>query len=557
MGLDSRFHRNDKITAINEFITFHYSLSTIHGACKLQRLKREAEMISEKIPTADAFTASLKSFPVPVLKIYPRSVCNQGGMAYAMGRTTEGRRLFVLGEPEDLQKDPFEGKLFSGTPALKVCGLSVQNGKCLMEVFPFTKPVSLRSHPVTVGTGDRLGLATPGHLRAIRPFNVRPVLAQQSVRENTQTGRDYVGVIQDAAWAVFQEHDDGGYGADGDHLKALDEVRVALEAGASMITLDLSEKLNFGAFRGSPGEIHAQATNEVVEGRYRALTDAFVGKEFAFQGAHGSFFIRFDQEALDRNLVLFHKALDFTEEVSRFIGSHGGARPIDFEVSIDETPFPTTPENHLFFIRDLIRRGVRADSVAPRFIGEFQKGIDYIGDLQAFRDQYYRHVLIARANGDYKISIHSGSDKFSAFPIMGELSEGRALHLKTAGTSWLEAVRLMAVREPSLYREMHRFALASFQEATKLYHVTTDLGRIPILETLGDADLPDLMEKVDSRQLLHITYGFLLNARSEQGHPLFRDRFFEALVRYEEDYWTLLERHIRRHLTTLGLKEKG
>jgi hypothetical protein len=96
--------------------------------------------------------------------------------------------------------------------------ISLLKTECLMALFPYTKPVSLREYPMTIGTGDRLGVATPGHIRAIKRFQAYPVLAQQSVRENMQTGRNYFEVIQDVAWAVFQENYQKGYGADADHL---------------------------------------------------------------------------------------------------------------------------------------------------------------------------------------------------------------------------------------------------------------------------------------------------------------------------------------------------
>jgi hypothetical protein len=105
---------------------------------------------------------------------------------------------------------------------------------------------------------------------------------------------------------------------------------------------------------------------------------------------------------------------------------------------------------------------------------------------------------------------------------------------------------------------MHRHALAFFDEARKLYHVTTDLDRIPRLQDLSDEELPKLLdaEQEDSRQLLHITYGPLLNAKDRAGNTLFRDRFFQVLAEYEEDYWSLLEQHIGKHLDALGA-EKG
>jgi hypothetical protein len=320
-----------------------------------------------------------------------------------------------------------------------------------------------------------------------------------------------------------------------------------------MITLDLSEKLNLEASDCPKDQLDRRFKDEIEKGDAEVLLHLFLDKEFRFKGHHGEFSICFDEESVKRNILLFHKAIDFTEEAYQFIFSRFGNRHvIDFEISVDETPFPTTPENHLFFIIALGHRDIQIDALAPRFVGEFQKAIDYLGNLGDFRRQFYQHVLIARDYGNYKISIHSGSDKFSAFPPMGELAEG-GLHLKTAGTSWLEAVRLIASVSPSLYREMHRWALSTFGEASKLYHVTTDLNQIPKLEELRDQELPTLLDQNDSRQLLHITYGYLLNAKDGSGKHLFKDRLYQILARYEEDYWSFLEKHIGRHLNSLGV----
>jgi len=509
-------------------------------------------------PLTKELFESLRAYPIQLRKVYPRSVCLLNSLTYGLVGTPEGRKLFVHGEKSKVLGDSFNGKCFHQALSLKVCDLSPENTRCLMTLFPFTRPVSLRAFPVTVGTGDRLGVATPGHLRAVRKYKVRPVLAQQSVRENTNTGRNFASVVGDAAWGVFQEGYREGYGADGDHLKSLEQVKNALEAHVSMITLDLSEHLNPEVFVGSREAAGQKFSEHIDRGDAEVLLHLFLDKEFMFKGNEGTFTVRFDREKVERNTLLFQKAIEFTEEVYEFIRSWTGKQPlIDFEVSIDETPFATTPENHLFFVIASTHRGVRIDSLAPRFIGEFQKGIDYRGDLRGFRDQFYQHALIARDYGGYKISIHSGSDKFSIFPSAGELAR-RGIHLKTAGTSWLEAVRLVAQVHPSLYREMHQHALASFDEARKLYHVTTDLSRVPRLQDLSDRELPSLLDpdQEDSRQLLHITYGPLLNAKDGAGTYLFRDRFFQALAEYEEDYWSLLEQHIGKHLDALGA-EKG
>ena len=499
---------------------------------------------------------SLRPFPIGLQKIYPASFASRNGLMYGLVRTSEGKKLVVIGEKRAVLDDPFKGRCYHHGSTLKVCDLSAENTHWLMTFFPFTKPMPLRRQPMTIGTGDRLGLATVGHIRAIRKFQVHPVLAQQSVRENKQTGRSFTEVVEDAAWAVFQENYRGGYGADGDHLKSLEEIQAALDAGVSMVTLDLSEKLSPEACHHPKGEINRRFKEEIDEGDAAVLLHLFLNKEFPFKGPYGEFSIQFDEESVKRNALLFHRAIDFTEAVYEFILSRpGGAPSIDFEISIDETPFPTSPENHLFFIITLSHRGVRIHSLAPRFIGEFQKGVDYRGDVNEFRKQFYRHAIIAQTYGAYKISIHSGSDKFSAFPHMGELAKG-GLHLKTAGTSWLEAVRLIASVSPSLYREMHRFALSIFEEASQLYHVTTNLNRIPKLEELDDYDLPSLLNQDDSRQLLHITYGYLLNAKDQNGNKFLRDQVYRILAQHEEDYWSLLERHIEKHLHCLGMKKR-
>ena len=494
-----------------------------------------------------------------------------------------------MGERSHVLKDAFRGNFHHPSSSLKLCDLSSENTEHLMDLFPYTKPISLRKYPMTIATGDCLGMATPGHIRAIKKFQVHPVLAQQSIRENAQTGRNFTQVIQDAAWAVFQENFQEGYGADADHLKSFQEVKEALDAGVSMVTLDLSEKINPEIFREPKELIDRKFKEEIDEGDAKVILHLFLDKEFVFKGAEGQFSIRFDEESVKRHALSFYSALDFTEEVYQLIRLQTGNRPlVDFEISMDGAPFPTSPENHFFFALELSHRGVHIQSLAPRFVGEFQKGIDtfdgakphflnrgkkcrsvstlsiprvsdrgvewvdYRGSREAFRNQFYQHVLIARDDGNYKISIHSGSDKFSLPSDMRGLSEG-FLHLKTAGISWLEAMRLIALGNPSLYREVHRYALSKFKEASKLYQGAAEPSRIPNLEKLSDEDLPALLDQEDSRQLLHITCGDLLNAKDEAGKNIFRDQLYQILIQYEEDYWSLLENHFEKHLNSLGV----
>ena len=153
-------------------------------------------------------------------------------------------------------------------------------------------------------------------------------------------------------------------------------------------------------------------------------------------------------------------------------------------MSVDETATPTSVAEHVFVASELKRLGVKWVSLAPRFVGEFEKGVDYIGDLDAFRRSFAQHVAVAQHFGPYKISIHSGSDKFSIYPIAAELTGG-LVHLKTAGTSYLEALRAIAKIDPALFREIMAFAIERYPEDRASYHVSADLAKVPAPESLA------------------------------------------------------------------------
>ncbi|MFW5729597.1 MAG: tagaturonate epimerase family protein, partial [Spirochaetota bacterium] len=157
------------------------------------------------------------------------------------------------------------------------------------------------------------------------------------------------------------------------------------------------------------------------------------------------------------------------------------------------------------------------------------------------------HCGIARTFGDYKISVHSGSDKLSVFPSIGRRTNGR-FHLKTAGTSWLEAIRVVARTEPTLYRRVHEKALEYYPEALKSYHITPDLAAVPSIEDVTDDALPQLLDHAAWRQVLHVSYGGLL-ADNETGPALRR-----CLFEHEGEYFRGLEAHFERHFDALGLK---
>ena len=412
--------------------------------------------------------------------IYETSRISHGDSILYIARDDAGKALFVTGHGEAF--DTLDGEI---TQNSKRCPLTNANTKIIRRLFPFTNPVSHKGRKFTIGLGDRLGLASAGHIRLIRDMDVFPVLAQQSIRELNLTGRTYEDVLSAAVWAVFQEGYTKGYGADGDHLKTREEVKMALDQGFTMITLDCSEHI--------PNGLEA--------------------------------IIKFAVSIYDE----FIRGTD-----------------IDFELSIDETQTVTSPEDHRYVAKELEKANIKPVSLAPRFCGEFQKGIDYRGDVNEFEKEFAIHVQIAKESG-YKISVHSGSDKFAVFPIIYRETD-KNVHIKTAGTNWLEALRVIAQKTPDLFREIHIFALKNLTEAKKYYHTTENTSNIPDINTLTDEELPSLLDQDDARQVLHITYGLILSEKNNDGTSKFKDIIYKTLNEYEADYYEALEKHIKRHI---------
>jgi hypothetical protein len=480
------------------------------------------------------------------VRVYCRSLYRQGKMLSCIASDQEGKFFYAVSKVNESSSLPggLLGEELKQNDLIAVKAPFIwENYLVLKELFPFTAPISLRTTKTTIGCGDRLGNATPGHLQAITPYDASPVCAQQSVRELTMTNRNYRQVVTDAAFHVFQEGFERGYGADGDHLKTIEDIDVALEAGMPMITLDLTEVMEPGYQNDSQAKVD-QTFESLPSEMKRIVMETYAGKSFAI----GSTTLTIPETEAKRCALMYWKALDFAEAVDRHLREKRGDA-YDLEISIDETTAPTLPEHHLFIARELARRDISVNSIAPRFIGEFQKGIDYIGDIDEFEKQFRIHAEIAQANGNYKISVHSGSDKFSVYPAIGKHTGGR-LHLKTAGTSWLEAVKTIAMTDPGLYRVMHAKAFEYFPQAAKQYHVTTDLDAIPDIRDTNDEALTELFKDNNVRQLLHITYGFLLNDLE------IREHFFTTLDRQEEAHYRNVSEHIANHIELLGVPRR-
>lgn len=457
------------------------------------------------------------------LKLYPASPDATEKTACALVKKGKEKFVAVLGE-----KVGFEGKEENG---LFLCPLTVNNARKLHELFPYTKPASHAGHPLTIGLGDRLGLATPGHVRVAQKFGAYPVLAQQSIRELNLTGRTFGDVIAAATFGVFQEGYKGGYGADGDHLKTKPEIEYALKEGCTMITLDCSEHIDSKAAAYPMDEIEKMyaAVPADVRAHYE---EKYLDKDLPFVG-------HLSADEFKRVIVVFWKAIRHAVECWNYMEEIKTA-PVDFEMSIDETLSITSPAEHYIIASELDAAGVKPVSMAPHFSGMFEKGIEYIGNVSDFARDFKVHEEIAEHFG-YKLSVHSGSDKFSVFSTVGRVTKGN-VHVKTAGTNWLEAMRIVAEENPSLYRKAHKFAIEHRPEAEKYYHVTTKVSEIPDIDLENDAFLPEYLQLPASRQTIHIAYGLLLNEK------WFRDEFFSFMADHEESYYAGIGKHIGKHL---------
>ena len=375
------------------------------------------------------------------------------------------------------------------------------------------------------GFGDRLGLATPGHIASARDTKFAPIFAQQSVRENARTGRSPQQVMDDARRAVEAAQWDLPWGADADHLKALEDLPPFVEAGYTFFTVD-------------PGEyVDNSADADSLEGLERKIVSLNweeLSASYLYQNDE-QVWGRFEVESLMRAAVKYGKAIQHA--VTMFKRLSQMKDQFDFEVSVDETDSATTPLEHFFIANELTRKKVKFTSLAPRFIGRFEKGVDYIGDLKTLDIELAKHAAVTSYFGTYKLSLHSGSDKFSVYPLVAK-HWGERIHVKTAGTSYLEALRVLATYEPDLFLQIYLFCRECYEEDRHTYHVSAELARLP-----NTNDLPSLLNDFHAREVLHVTFGSAIGK--------FGVELKAALAKHEAAYDEALRTHFDKHLQLL------
>lgn len=236
----------------------------------------------------------------------------------------------------------------------------------------------------------------------------------------------------------------------------------------------------------------------------------------------------------------FLPAIKEAGRIYRYIAEKKGADNFVTEVSMDEVDAAQTPEELRYILRELAAEGVPVQTIAPKFTGRFNKGVDYRGDIALFEKEFEQDLqVLAEAVKEFglpenlKLSIHSGSDKFSIYPIMGRLIRkyDAGIHIKTAGTTWLEENIGLALAGDSalaLVKKIYAQALGRMEELAVPYATVIDIdaAALPSAAEVEKWDAEtyartmrhnqaDPLYNPSFRQLIHVSYKIAAELKDE------------------------------------------
>lgn len=468
-------------------------------------------------------------------------------LAASVDRDSHGRRTLVVTSEDTTELDAFEG---NGSPSggrYQLRGpLSPTNAAALRTAVDNLRPRPLGTGR-SIGTGDRLGLATPGHARAFQAHGhgVTPVFAQQSIREMDRLDRTAQQVLDDATFGCVEAGWHGPVGADADHIKTTEGIDLGLAAGFTTFTLDPGDHV-IDPDR-TVGDVTSLVPWAELEDDAASLMRRYSGHGIDVDGE----IVTATDDDLRHAAVKYGAAIAATVRMSRHLRDSAD-RDTEIEVAIDETDLVTSVVEHYYFAAELERLGVQWVSLAPRYADGFEKGVEYIGPIEHLAANLRGHTAVADQFGGYKISLHSGSDKFSIYPAAVEATKGR-VHLKTSGTSYLSALEVAAHQAPDLLREIYVVSRESYRRARASYQVSADVDRTPDPASVPDSDLPQLVNAFDSRQILHVGYGDVLTAEDGQGQRYMDAALREVLNTNSDLYADVLSEHLGRHLAPFAV----
>jgi len=378
------------------------------------------------------------------------------------------------------------------------------------------------------GVGDRFALQARAQLRAIQKasqqdFEITPVW-NKSFREHAIVHSEPVQTREAVDAAVRELQWSGSYFVDADHVD-IDTVDSFLGC-SDYFTLDIAEHI------GKP------ASSEDIE-KFVSLNDGYCGK-LQLEGMDCT--LEITEESLCRFTEKYLLAVQQAGKIYRKIQNRKKQEDIIIEVSMDEADTPQPPLEILFLVAALFQESIPVRAIAPKFSGRFNKGVDYVGDLVRFRREFESHLCVLRfavkefgLSDEVKISVHTGSDKFSIYPIINAAIKkfDAGVHVKTAGTTWLEELIGLAEAEKeglNIAKEIYRQAFQKCDDLCAPYTAVIDIdkSKLPSAEFVHSWDGKRFSETLrhdprnphynsNFRQLLHV--GFKIAA--DRGEELF------------------------------------
>lgn len=388
----------------------------------------------------------------------------------------------------------------------------------------------------SIGIGDRFAKQGKAQLAALinakeLGLDITPVW-NKSNREHTIVGTKPADTRKEADEAVQSCGWDGPYFVDADHI-GLKNVDLFIDS-SDFFTLDVAD------FIDKPAE--------------ESDIEKFVKKHSKYIGSLQITGIekplKIDKKQVTAIAAKFLFAVRQAGDIYRHIEAAKGAGNFLTEVSMDETDQPQTPVEMLFILAAIANQGIPAATIAPKFTGRFNKGVDYVGDVAKFTKEFEEDLaVVAFAVKEFglpeslKLSVHSGSDKFSIYgPISKALKKFNAgLHLKTAGTTWLEELIGLAMAGGeglTITKEIYAKALSRIDELCQPYATVIDIDRKK-LPAPADVDKWSGQKFASAlrhdqkckdynpnfRQLIHVAY----KIPAEMGK-----RYLDALSKYED-----------------------
>ena len=365
----------------------------------------------------------------------------------------------------------------------------------------------------TIGMGDRFAHQGKAQLQAVMNaqesgIDIYPVW-NKSFREHSIVKSQPQDLRIEADSAVAALKWEGDFYVDADHI-GLGTVDGFIN-GSNFYTLDVAE---FVGQAPTPADIDLFIkTNQKYIGLLQipGIDTPFEVSESMLRDFAGKFLV----------------AIKGAKEIYSYIAAKKGEDKFITEVSIDETDLPQTPIDLFLILSMIAAEGIPAQTIAPKFTGRFNKGVDYVGDLVQFEKEFDQDLyVIAYAIEEFdlpdtlKLSVHSGSDKFSIYPIINKLiaKHDVGLHVKTAGTTWLEEVIGLAEaggEALSIAKEVYAGAYDRFDELTAPYESVIDIDKY-VLPT------PEEVSTWDSDKYVH-------TLRHEQSNSEYNQNFRQLI----------------------------